>query len=59
MFHTDGRTDGQTGVRKLTVAFPNFANALKKELDEYSPGMFEHFEYIVIFYKKIRSHSKF
>jgi len=28
-FHADGRTDGQTDVTKLTVAFRNFANAPK------------------------------
>ena len=27
---TDGRTDGETDMTKLTVAFRNFANALEK-----------------------------
>jgi len=30
MFHADGRTDRQTYMMKLTVAFRNFANAPKK-----------------------------
>ena len=29
MFHTDGRTDGQTDITKLKVAVSNFANAPK------------------------------
>jgi hypothetical protein len=29
LFHEDRRTDGQTGMAKLIVAFPNFANAHK------------------------------
>ena len=29
MFHSDGRTDGQTEMTKLIVAFRNFANAPK------------------------------
>jgi hypothetical protein len=52
------RKDRQRGVRKLNVAFRNFANAPKKELDENSPGMFEHFEYTVTVDKKIRAHSE-
>jgi hypothetical protein len=31
VFHVDGRTDGQTNMTKLIVAFRNFANAPKKE----------------------------
>jgi len=27
LFHADGRTDRQTGMTKLLVAFRNFANA--------------------------------
>jgi hypothetical protein len=57
-FHTDGRTDRQAGVRKLIVAFRNFANVPKNELDENSPGMFENFCYTVIVDKKIRDHSE-
>jgi len=30
LFHAEGRTDGQTCMTKLTVAFRNFAKALKK-----------------------------
>jgi hypothetical protein len=30
LFHTDGRTDGQTDTMKLIVAFGNFAIASKK-----------------------------
>ena len=33
LFHVDrrtgGRTDGQTDMRKVTVTFPNYANASK------------------------------
>jgi hypothetical protein len=29
LFHADGRTDGQTDMTKLIVAFLNFAKALK------------------------------
>jgi hypothetical protein len=29
LFHTDGRTDGQTHMTKLIVVFRNFANAPK------------------------------
>ena len=29
LFHADRRTDGQTGVTKLVVAFHSFANAPK------------------------------
>jgi len=29
LFHADGRTDGQTDMTKIIVAFRNFANALK------------------------------
>jgi hypothetical protein len=29
LFHTDGRTDGQTDITKLTVTFSKFANAPK------------------------------
>jgi hypothetical protein len=29
LFHTDGRTDGQSDMTKLTVTFRNFANAPK------------------------------
>ena len=29
LFHADRRTDGQTDMRNLIVAFRNFANALK------------------------------
>jgi hypothetical protein len=32
LFHAGGRTDGQTDVTKLTVAFRNFANAPKNDL---------------------------
>ena len=31
LFHADGRTEGQTYMTKLIVAFRNFANAHKKE----------------------------
>jgi hypothetical protein len=31
LFHAGGRTDGQTDVTKLIVAFHNFAIAPKKE----------------------------
>jgi hypothetical protein len=31
MFHADGRTDRQTDMTKLIVAFCSFANALKLE----------------------------
>jgi hypothetical protein len=27
LFHADGQTDGQTGMKKLTVAFHNFTKA--------------------------------
>jgi hypothetical protein len=54
----DGRTDGQTGVRKLTVTLSNFANAPKNGLDANNPGMLEHFEYAVIVDKKRRAHSE-
>ena len=30
LFHADGRTDRQTDMTKLTFAFRNFTNALKK-----------------------------
>jgi hypothetical protein len=30
MFHADGRTDGQTDMAKLIVAFPNSANASER-----------------------------
>ena len=33
MFHADGRTDRQIGIAKLNVAFRNFANAPKNQLD--------------------------
>jgi hypothetical protein len=29
LFHMDGHTDRQTNIKKLTVAFRNFANAPK------------------------------
>jgi hypothetical protein len=29
VFHAEGRTDGQTEMMKLTVAFRNFATSLK------------------------------
>ena len=29
VFYADGQTDGRTDMTKLTVAFPNFANAYK------------------------------
>ena len=29
LLHANGRTDGQTDMKKLTVAFRNFANAPK------------------------------
>jgi hypothetical protein len=29
LFHADGRTDGQTDIKKLTVAVSNFANVPK------------------------------
>ena len=29
LLHADGRTDGQSGVTKLIVAFRNFADASK------------------------------
>ena len=32
LFHADGNTDRQTDIRKLTVAFRNFANAPKKNV---------------------------
>ena len=32
MFLVDGRTDGQTDMTKLIVAFSNFGNAPKKNL---------------------------
>ena len=30
LFHAERRTDGQTDMTKLTVAFRNFTNTLKK-----------------------------
>ena len=33
LFHADGRTDGQTDMTKLIVAFRNFAKQLKKYED--------------------------
>ena len=30
LFHADGRTDGRTDMKKLLVAFRNFANTPKK-----------------------------
>jgi len=35
LFHADGQTNRRTGVTKLIVAFPNFANALKNS--SFSP----------------------
>jgi hypothetical protein len=35
LFHADGRTDGQTDMTKLIVAFRNFANAPKNSLHKY------------------------
>jgi hypothetical protein len=32
MLHGQGRTDGQTDMRKLIVAFSNFGKASKKNL---------------------------
>jgi len=31
LLHTDGRTDGQTDMTKLILAFRNFVNASKNE----------------------------
>ena len=31
LFHPEGRTDAQTDMMKLTVAFRNFANAPKND----------------------------
>jgi hypothetical protein len=36
-FNMDGRTDGQTDMKKLTVGFRNFANAPKNE--DKHPGV--------------------
>ena len=33
LFNADGRTDRQTDMAKLIVAFRNFVNALKKHKD--------------------------
>jgi len=32
LFHADGRTDGQAGMTKLTVAVRNFANVPKNKV---------------------------
>ena len=38
LFHAEGRTDGQTDMTKLIVAFRNFANAPKiKKVAAYQP----------------------
>ena len=51
VIHVDGRTDGQTGMTKLIVAFSNFVNApkaitivrLTAPLEHsYKTGLFPH-----------------
>jgi len=34
LFHADRRTDEQTDIKKLTVAFRNFANAPENNRDD-------------------------
>jgi Fe-S-cluster formation regulator IscX/YfhJ len=38
LFHADGRTDRQTDMTKLIVAFSNFANAPKKHEESKACG---------------------
>jgi hypothetical protein len=39
LFHSDGRTDRQTDMTKLTEAFRNFAKASKNEWNEKGKKM--------------------
>ena len=41
LFHTDGRTDGQTDMANLMVAFRNLANAPKNSYSRYRDARFE------------------
>jgi hypothetical protein len=43
LFHTDGRTGGQTDMMKLIVAFRNFSNAPKNIRCENSNVLFNIF----------------
>jgi len=56
LFHADGRTDRQTDMTKLTVAFRIFANALKNEISFFHLTF--AFEKVMIFFFRYENPAK-